>query len=79
MITEMNQQMAERMLTRESQFGQNNMRKSIEQYERLKRTMANNKRALSLSHGAQLPTIGLSRSRGSMKGKLFKRKEEWID
>jgi hypothetical protein len=56
MITEMNQQMAERMLTRESHLGQGSMRRSIQHYERIKRTIANNKRALSLPR-APLPAL----------------------
>ena len=60
MITEMNQQMAERMLTRESHLGQGSMRRSIQHYERIKRTITNNKRALSLPRAA-LPALAPTR------------------
>jgi hypothetical protein len=40
------------------------MRKSIEDYERIKKTMNNNKRALSTNHVPHpLPSIGLARSK----------------
>ena len=46
-ITEMNQQMAERLLSKESHFDYKAMRKSMEQYERIKKTMINNKKAMA--------------------------------
>lgn len=52
------------------------MRKSIEQYDRIKKTLANNKRAMSLSYAAPLPSIGISKSRTGLKAKGGKRKEE---
>ena len=63
MITEMNNQMAVRMLKEESMLGQKNMRKSLEQYERIKRTMINNKRAMSTHNVRNLPVIPLKKSK----------------
>ena len=46
MITESNVRMAERLLAKESFVGQKNMRRSIDEYEQLKKTMSNNRRVL---------------------------------
>ena len=46
MITESNVRMAERLLARESYVGPKAMRRSIDEYENLKRTMSNNRKVL---------------------------------
>lgn len=59
----MNQQMADRMLHQSSQLDHKIMRKSMEEYEKIKKTICNNKRALSVSRViGPLPTISLNRS-----------------
>lgn len=49
MITEMNLKMAERLLAKESSLDRKSMRKSMEKYESIKKTMNNNKRAMYVS------------------------------
>jgi hypothetical protein len=46
MITESNLKMAERLLAKESFFDHRAMRRSIDHYEQLKKSMTNNRRAL---------------------------------
>ena len=46
MITESNLKMAERLLAKESFFDHKAMRRSIDEYEQVKRTMNNNRRIL---------------------------------
>ena len=58
MITEMNQRMAERLLLKESALSYKKMRRSIENYESIKRTMNNNRRVVT--HGPQDTLPGLS-------------------
>lgn len=49
MITEVNHRFAERLISRESVFNSRIMRRDIEEYEKLKRTLSNNKKALKTS------------------------------
>lgn len=59
----MNQQMADRMLHRNSQLDHKIMKKSMDEYVKIKKTITNNKRALSVSRvTGPLPTISLNRS-----------------
>lgn len=67
MITEMNAQMAERLLARESQFDHKAMRKSIEEYESIKKTMSNNKKAM-MSSKTRPSLPALDRKADSRKG-----------
>lgn len=60
MITEMNHQMAQRLLTKQSGLDHRTMRRSMDDYERIKQTIANNKRALGRN---TLPQLELSRTR----------------
>lgn len=62
----MNEKLAERMLTKESQLDYRAMRKSMEEYERIKRTISNNKRALSTSY-APLPLPNISQHTSKSK------------
>jgi hypothetical protein len=58
------------MLTKESQLDYKTMRKSIEEYEKIKKTMNNNKRALSTNYiPNSLPTIGLTKSKVKITAK----------
>ncbi len=62
--------MAERMLNKGSQFDYRTMRKSIDQYEKIKRTLSNNKRALSTSYvRSPLPLIALGKSKVNIQAK----------
>jgi hypothetical protein len=63
MITEANLRMAERLLAKESCLDHRAMRKSIEQYEQLKRAMTNNRRVLYASSitRSSLPSIDRKR------------------
>ena len=59
----MNQRMAERLMMKESTLSYKAMRRSIEEYERIKKTMNNNKKALNTTNGATLPSLSLKRTR----------------
>ena len=62
----MNERMAERMLTKESQLDHKSMRRSMEEYERIKRTISNNKKALS-SSCAPMPLPNISQHTSKSK------------
>jgi hypothetical protein len=66
MITDMNEQMAERMLNKQSELDHKQMQRSIDEYEHIKKTIANNKRALSLSI-APLPTLSAKKTEQKAK------------
>ena len=78
MITEMNQQMAERLLNRESQLDHKAMRRSMQQYQKLKKTMINNRRLLSKSGqlGPSLPVFFKNSQRNSEEKDIMKVKYE---
>lgn len=59
MITEMNLKMAERLLTKQSSLDRKLMRRSMEQYETIKKTIANNKKAMyaSIQYQSGLPLL----------------------
>jgi len=65
----MNEQMAERMLNKSSHLDHKYMQRSIEQYERIKKTMTNNRRVLSLSiaHHSLAPLPSISTKKGETK------------
>lgn len=81
MITEMNQQMAERLLSRESQLDRKAMRRSMQQYEKLKKTMINNRKVLSGSGqlGPSLPVFLKKTWRNSEEKGIMKIKYEQSD
>lgn len=70
----MNEKMAERMLTKESYLDYRGMRKSMEEYERIKRTISNNKKALATSCAQPLPNI----SQHTSKSKVTQKNQQII-